>query len=66
MAITLQRLNVVKVVESEEKAKALVSKGFVRVDELEANEKTSVTIQIDGNTLAEVTKKSGKKAEGGE
>lgn len=33
MAIKLQRLNVVKVVESEVKAQALERRGFVRVDE---------------------------------
>ncbi|WP_269430067.1 hypothetical protein [Geobacillus kaustophilus] len=33
MAIKLQRENVVKIVESEEKAQALERKGFVRVDD---------------------------------
>lgn len=38
--ITLKRLNVVKVVDSETKAKALESKGFKRVEESEkADEK---------------------------
>lgn len=33
MAITLQRLNVVKVVESEVKAEALIKQGFKPVEE---------------------------------
>lgn len=52
--IKLQRLNVVKVVESEEKAKALLSKGFVRVDEKPEQDK------------AQKPAAKGKKAGGGE
>ncbi|CAM3946463.1 hypothetical protein PALA111701_31680 [Paenibacillus lactis] len=39
--ITLKRLNVVKVVDSETKAKALESKGFKRIEIEEADGKKS-------------------------
>jgi hypothetical protein len=46
--IKLQRLNVIKVVESEVKAKALESKGFKRVEE--PNEEKS----LDSMTVSEL------------
>lgn len=54
MVIKLKRLNVVKIVESEEKAKALERQGFARVDKKTEQEETQKPAA------------KGKKAEGGE
>lgn len=56
--IKLQRLNVVKLVESEEKAQALVRQGFKRILEPEIKE---VNPEPGPDQEPEVTKKRGGK-----
>lgn len=56
--IKLKRLNVVKLVDSEEKAKALIAKGFIRVDEEEQ--------EVDEIGVPKKQTTRGKKTEGGE
>lgn len=48
---TLQRLNVVKVVDSEEKAKKLETRGFVRVESVVTSEVETVVATTSDTTF---------------
>ena len=60
--IKLQRLNVVKLVESEERAQSLIRQGFERIEETEAEEVSPV---VDPKTEPDVVPVDEGKKKGG-